>query len=90
MKDLGLKKWNKFVFHFFRKKFKILASEKADFSGRQAGRKISMSELQRAPSNWGKGKLEIFSAIDFRFQRGRVSVRFSGRSVSTSLKIGHP
>ena len=51
MKDLGLKKiWKKFVFHFFSQKFKILASEKADFSGRLAGRKISMSELQRAPS----------------------------------------
>ena len=64
MKDLGLKKnWKKFVFHFFSQNFKILASEKADFSGRPAGRKISMSELQRAPSKREKGKLELFSAI---------------------------
>ena len=64
MKDFGLKKnWEKFVFHFISRNFKILISENVDFSGRQAGRKSSMSESQRVPSNWEKGKLELFSAI---------------------------
>ena len=57
------KNWKKFVFHFISQNFKILVSENVDFSGRQAGQKISMSESQRAPSNRGKGKLELFSAI---------------------------
>ena len=50
MKDFGLKKiWEKFVFHFISRNFKILVSENVDFPGRQAGRKISMSESQRPP-----------------------------------------
>ena len=65
MKDSGLKKiWKTFVFHFISRSFKILVSENVDFSGRQAVKKISMSESQRAPSNREKGKLELFSAID--------------------------
>ena len=66
MKDLGLKNWKEFVFTFFSQYFKILASKKADFSGRPAVRKFSMSELQRAPSKREKGKLELFSTISFQ------------------------
>ena len=56
--------WKKFVSHFISQNFKILVSENVDFSSRQAGRKISMSESQRAPSKMEKGKLLLFSAID--------------------------
>ena len=50
-------------FTFISRNFKMLVFENVDVSGRQAGRKISMSESQRAPSNREKGKLELFSAI---------------------------